>query len=359
LLAVLLSGCFGIGANRLQKDRFDYNAAIADSTHTQTLLAIVKLRYLDWPVFVEVEQIVAQYTYEHTATAKALVRTPWGGDNDQGEAGWVGKFSERPAIMYKPLRGSKYMKSMLTPAPIASILALIHTGWPADRIFETFVGSVNSHSNVQLEQNKHIHPDLTFARFIKLLRSFQIEDALVIDIKTEQINDPLTPTSAKMVATATHLGFRPERVSKELQEELAEAKQLLGLEPGANRFNVTWGAISNGPTNLAFETRSMVELMVVLAANVQVPEKDLEEGRVPKLKSIPKDNTSGLTPLMTIRSGSSAPSDAYASCEYRGQWFWIEDTDLDSKMTFAYLSLLLTLGDVDDRGGTPLVLSTN
>lgn len=350
---LICTSCVSQGPSRLTSDRFDYNEAVAGSWRTQTLLAIVKLRYSDWPVFMDVEQIVAQYTWENTGSLKATIRTPLGGDSDQSEAGWVGKFSERPAILYKPLRGAKYMKNILTPVPSGALLGLVYTGWPVDQIMEIMVQSVNGHRNSQVEDGMQVQSDSRFAEFLQTLRMFQLKDALVVEV--EALADKKTE-SAKV---ETRLTFLTERVGDETRQRLTDMKVELGLAADTNCYRVIWGTVPPNDRTIALETRSVLQLMVVLAAHVDVPQREVDEGRVVRLQPWPRDESSGLAPLMQVRRGASAPPDAYASCQYRGQDFWIADTDVHSKQTFTYLTLLLTLGDVDDRSGTPLVISTN
>jgi len=351
---VVVSGCRSFGPDRLTADRFDYNAAISDSWSTQTLLNIVKLRYADWPSFLDVEQIVAQYTWEHSGTAKGIMRFPFtSANNQQIEGGYVGKYSERPVILYKPLRGAKYMRSMLAPAPIGALLGLVYTGWPADRMLGIMVHSVNGRRNTQIEQGYELRAQPSFALFLRTLREFQRQDALTIDVVSTGGGEDEAPI------VETKLGFRVERANESMLANLAEMKAGLGLSTETNVYPVIWGAVPPNDRTIAMETRSVLQVMVALAADVEVPQSDVDEGRVVKLQPRPKEDLAGMVPLMAIRRGDSAPADAYVSCRYRDTAFWIDDTDANSKVTFTYLSLLLTLGDVDEKGGTPLVITTN
>ncbi len=352
-LLLLLCGCASHGPKRLGQDRFDYNSAIADSWRTQTLLNIVRLRYLDWPMFLDVEQVVGQYTWEHVGSAKAIIKTPFSGDNDQGELGYVGKFSERPVILYKPLKGKQYMQSMLTPIPPGALLALAYTGWPIGRLLEIMSHSINGRRNTQIEYGDHLHPDPAFARFIQILSAYQRLDALEINVSSRKITD------SKKEKVETKIEFRMDKVNEHLRKELEDIKPLLGMDPYTNSYKVIWGSLAPNRQTIVMETRSVLQLLVVLSAYVEVHEKEIEEGRVAILRPIPTENMSGLLPLMQIRRGQEAPSDAFASCVYRGRKFWIDDTDVNSKRTFSYLSLLLTIGSTDGSEGAQLVITTN
>ncbi|HSK28786.1 MAG TPA: hypothetical protein VLA17_02390, partial [Candidatus Limnocylindria bacterium] len=55
-----LSGCASIGPGTVTRDRFDYISAISDSWKSQMLFNLVKLRYGDAPVFLDVASVITQ-----------------------------------------------------------------------------------------------------------------------------------------------------------------------------------------------------------------------------------------------------------------------------------------------------------
>ena len=69
LVALVVCGCSSVGPGSVPRDRIDYATAIGDSWKQQTLLNIVKLRYGDMPIFLEIAQVIANYQLESTLSA--------------------------------------------------------------------------------------------------------------------------------------------------------------------------------------------------------------------------------------------------------------------------------------------------
>jgi hypothetical protein len=139
------------------------------------------------------------------------------------------------------------------------------------------------------------------------------------------------------------------------RDTVPEAKlvrEILGLNPDALDFRVAYGAVAADDREIAMLTRSMLQIMVELASYIEVPEKDVREGRV---YGSSEEVDAGAPPLIRIRSGSSHPKEAFVSVSYRDNWFWIDDTDVPSKRVFSFLMMLFSLTETGSREGAPIV----
>jgi hypothetical protein len=330
-------------------DQFDYAAAIGDAKKQQILMNIVKLRYAEWPVFLEVHQIVAGYNWEQTGSAKiSLMRIFDGGARDNAEIGYVGRFVERPTITYAPLGGESFVRNILTPARPESLLSLIQSGWPVDRLFQMMVQSVNGKRNRHVMYGTDYPADPIFISFVNLLKKIHIANA--ISIRVRQTEDE---------GGENTLNFRMKLLDSETKRELDEMKAMLGLNPDVDSYRIIWDSISDDPNTIAIQTRSVIQVMVAMALYVELSPEEIKKGVVMSLESTQKDDAVDLPPLMRIHSGPSTPKDAFVAVRYHDRSFWIDFHDWNSKVSLAYLTLLLTVTESGEVKGPQLTISTD
>src|SRR5689334_20510414 len=113
LAAIALTGCKSIGPGTVPRDRFAYSDSISDSWKRQTLLNIVKLRYFDPPIFVDVGQIVAGYSLETTLSAGGSISSAGAVQGNSATVGGAAKYTDRPTVTYTPLTGNKFVKALM------------------------------------------------------------------------------------------------------------------------------------------------------------------------------------------------------------------------------------------------------
>jgi hypothetical protein len=103
LLILFLAGCTGVGPKTITHDRFDYTSSISDSWKDQMLLNMVKMRYGDVPVFLDVSSVISQYQIAGAINLGATINNnPW---SSSQTIGGIGTYADRPTITYMPLRG--------------------------------------------------------------------------------------------------------------------------------------------------------------------------------------------------------------------------------------------------------------
>ncbi len=104
-------------------------------------------------------------------------------------------------------------------------------------------------------------------------------------------------------------------------------------------------------TDLGIQPRSVIEMMHYLSQNVEVPESHVRQGLVTVTRDAeghPFDWNSLLGSLFCVRVSRLPPLHAYIAVSYRGYWYYIADSDLESKAT---LGMLEELFNIEIRGG--------
>ena len=183
VMVLAITACTHIGPKTVTRDRFDYNTAISDSWKEQTLLNIVKIRYADMPLFVEVASIISGYTLESSVNLNGFLSSSNSVQRDSLSLGGSGKFTDRPTITYTPITGSQFNKNFMTPIPPRAILFLMQTGWPADLIFPLTVDSINGLRSQVLAGANQRAGDEGYYRVVELLRKIQQSGAIGMRIK--------------------------------------------------------------------------------------------------------------------------------------------------------------------------------
>ena len=345
VLASLIASCASIGPATVPQDRIDYGSSIGNSWKEQTLLNIVKLRYADMPIFLEVAQVIAGYQLQSAVTGSFTLGNFTANLIDRltaaGTATAGSTYTDRPTVVYQPLTGVDFLKRLMTPVPPSSVLFMLQSGYSAERIMPIMLDSINGINNGSNRLKRLADPK--FTRLVELMREGQLAGAIQI-----RINPP------KDGAESSVLIFGPSR-DPQLAARGREIKEILGIKPDLRELKVNYGGYSGRDDEIDMMTRSMLQIMLEFAAVVQVPQSDVEQGRAtPGIVDAPEAAALSGPPLRVLVT-NTPPMDADVAVQYDKKWFWIADTDIQSKYTFGIIMLLFSIADTGVKGATPVV----
>ena len=340
--AGLLAGCAHVGPRTVLVDRHDYSTTIADSWKQQTLLNIVKLRYMDLPVFVDVSSIVAGYSLETgVTTGGSWPQTTQLGGNT-GTLGGSARFTDRPTITYVPMTGEKFLRGLITPIDPKNIFSMIQSGYAADFVLALTVDSLNGVHNRWAGSGMFREAAPEFTRILELMREIQNAGAIGLSIEHD---------AAK--GSTGIVFFRSEGVPAEVKDKADEIRRLLKLPEHQQRFELRFAPVPGSKDQLAVVSRSMLQILGAFSTYVVVPDEDLAAQRVmPPFENIPaSDQRQGVR----IHSGKDKPDDAFTAVQYRGHWFWIADDDWQTKRALSTIVFLFTLAETGASDKLPLI----
>jgi hypothetical protein len=150
------------------------------------------------------------------------------------------------------------------------------------------------------------------------------------------------------------MNFRSSK-EKAISREVSRVRQILGLDPVARQFRVVYGAYPANDKEIAILSRSMLQVMIQYASYIDVPASDIAEGRIVAAQEMEEALAARFPPLLRVQHGASKPDDAHVAVPYRDRWFWIEDRDYHTKVTFYFLMLLFSLTERGGVQGAPVV----
>lgn len=333
-----LSGCASFGAATVARDRFDYTTSVSESWKRQMLINIVKIRYGDAPIFLDVASIINQYQLQTDLNASFGWSFPPSGNNQR--VGIDGNFIDRPTITYTPLTGEKFARNLMTPVAPATVMTLVEGGYPIDLVFRLLVHSVNGIQNQFGGSARTRHADPEFYPLMEKLRFIQASGAVALRVKKEEQRNALVMSFKK-------------RVDPEIDKAAKETRRILGLKEDEPEFRVVYGSMPANDQEVALLTRSIIEVLSDLSSTVEVPPRHVAEKRVPATM---EQEGEGIKPaLIHILYSKDKPDDHFAAVPYRDHWFWIDDKDYPSKKLFSFLMFVMTLTETGGKEGAPVV----
>jgi hypothetical protein len=335
-----LTGCASMAPPTIVRDRFDYVTSISESWKRQMLLNLLKTRYVDAPVFMDISSVINSYSVEGNIDLGGEIAPVGRGDTFAG-VGVTGRYADKPTISYVPLAGDKFARSLMNPLPITGVLLLIQSGLPSDVVLRICVHTINGIENSYGGMGNPRPGNPKFHELMKAFRETQAAGGSVMRI----IQDKGTQTIVVVLHPST---------DQAVTAPVAKIRELLGLDASVRKYNVVYGSFPENDREIAMLTRSVMQILADFASYIDVPETDLEEGRVYE----PQRTAEQLLlfpPILRVHTGPSAPDDAYAAVRYRNHWFWIDDRDTQTKSMFNSVLLLFSLTETARPQSLPLV----
>jgi hypothetical protein len=323
-----------IGASTVPEVHAAYNDSLVRAQTAQLLLNLVRMRYRDTPYFVDVASVTNQQTFLGSlGFVGDLGVDPTSHTVMHPSAG--GSYSVTPTVVYLPLQGEAFVRRMVAPLSLYTVLALSTAGWNSSRVFRLAIDRVNDVRNAPSAAGptpRDAPPYRDFLDLVDAIRTLQSTGALEVA--------PLKPTDVEACVFVVNSSHDPQ-----VAEAARTLQRLLKVDARGSYVVVPFTGTTE-PNQVHFRMRSVLSALYYLSAAVDAPPEHERLGLVTVTKNSDGsrfDWRDVFHNLFHVRTSSSEPTLAFTKTYYRGYWFYIADDDLDTKSTFQLIAHLVAM----------------
>jgi hypothetical protein len=324
LLVGGLAGCI-VGPASIAVGRGVYNEVINRTEDEQLLNMIVHERYNETYGMLAVASVTANISASADVHAEFGLSRTLKKDYDGNLVPLAGgvAFEEKPTIAYTPLGGEAFVQRLLSPLSLEEIL-LMSQYLPRERNVYSMVtlNSINGIPNPLVTE--HDTGSATFDRVVSLW--LQLERVGVLRFARD-------PSGELKVVIRV--------VDTEHEKALEELLKLTGISkrPSGGQLVLPVRTAQEVATEaFTFESRSVLAILRTAGDCIEIPESHLRTG----VLEPGVDKHEGR--FMRICTSRFRPGGhGTIAIQYRGWWYYVDDSDPASKQAFAFLRTLVGL----------------
>ena len=367
-----------------------YNEVMRSTNDEQLLLNLVRLRYADSPVFIDLPNITSQFELSGGGSYPGL----GGGQTTFGIGGLSGR--DTPTLSYHPREGREIAKALLNPLS-ADLFSVVNAGARLEQLLWMTLNDINDVQNAAHATTLYPRvPDdnSVFLRGVELLAEIDDLGGAEIGFSTNEddktSSDPMPAglVKARDLLEAAKGGYvyrtnhdgkvtlrkREKELTLKIRApfthspQIVEMARIFHLTPGLSRYKVAselqpdaesspLGGPIDGDT-IYLNLRSILQIMTFLSKGVCVPEEHVGNGTAPMTRGPdgrPFDWTRVTAGNFFVASQKHRPHDAEVAVQYRGYWFYIPRQDVNSRSVLAVLEILFALQESDEKTTGPVL----
>jgi hypothetical protein len=342
LVLCVFSGCAIVGPRSIGTGRAGYNEVINKTQDEQMLLSMVKSRYGETASLLAVSGVAANVRF----STHAGIQAGFGpGDNYKGNlvpfSGGLA-YEENPTITYVPVQGEQYLRQVLSPVSLDVLILFIRNEVYSAQPLVLLANRINDIRNPDFLDSPSDEPDPRFQRFIELFMELKHAGVLLL------VTDPRKEAPYDVLIT----GYAPT-YSEKVKEYLA----LLGLPMPTDTSTdiilpIYPGVEGRDLGGIAISTRSTFDLIQILKAAIEIPQEHVDTGL-----AVPFPPTGLAGKNIRIHTSKDKPKQAVIAVKHRGYWFYIDDTDMHTKLYYRMVRTLwsISIASATDHKAAPVL----